>query len=544
MKKTILLSLLFVYQLISVSAQTLLSDLRPGMDGSEPVFDNAQQRGNELFFIANPDGITPKLYKTDGTTGNTILLEGGDDMYIFMILGLLGDDLLYIAGDFLHGGQFALYKTNGNPGEGEFVIDYNQNNDLFIAYPMHIVKDNVLYFLGAEANTGFELWRTDGTATGTYLVKDINPGVESSILYITNEAVAQYFTELNGYIYFGAAEPVNGAELWRTDGTEAGTTMVANIETSTPQIAQMGSNPAFFCTYNNAVYFSAYRTVDGRELWKTDGTTAGTVLVKDISSGDGNPSKMTEYNGSLYFSAYHPNQGTTLYKSNGTTAGTNVVKAPDNGGPQDATSFVKFKGKLYFSDYNKLWYTDGTAAGTNFLPNQNLFSSVVNLLATTNYIYFIASNGGNNGAYRTTEVANQITSLTSANFEMNTVYPMFMVNNCLLLRGQDGTAGEEIYTVCNQNTQPLGLDELSADKLTVFPNPCVDNVTIRCEFDVTDIKALYLSSLSGNTIQVSFSSMNQNHVSIKGLSEFSAGIYFLSIEMNNGQKQQVKLVIE
>ncbi len=536
MKKIFLLSLLFVYQLISVSAQTLLSDLRPGMDGSEPSFEHAKQKGNELFFTANPDGLGAKLYKTNGTT--ITLLE--NDPWIDL-LGFLGEDVIYFSSSFVNE-TLGIYKTNGTPGAGELILEFDTGG-FAVPYGMNIVKDGVMYFYGADQNTGYELWRTDGTTSGTYMVKDINPGVESSFLYITNEAANQYFTELNGYIYFGAAEPINGAELWCTDGTEAGTTMVTNIEPSTPQIAQQGSNPAFFCTYNNAVYFSAYRTADGRELWKTDGTTAGTVLVKDISSGSGNPSTMTEHNGFMYFSAHHPNQGPTLYKSDGTAAGTNVVKAPDNGGPENATSFVKFKGKLYFSDYNKLWYTDGTAAGTNFLPNQNLFSSVDNLLATSNYIYFIANNGGNNGVYRTTETPNQMVSLTNANFEMD-IYPIFLVNNCLLVRGQDGTAGEEIYTVCNQNTQPLGLDELSADKLTVFPNPCVDQVTIRCEFDVIDIKGLYLSSLSGNTMQVSFSSMNQNHVSINGLSEFSAGIYFLSIEMNNGQKQQIKLVIE
>lgn len=539
---------IFLYLLLSQLSvgfsQSLLADLRPGMDGSEPDFDNAKQKGNELFFTANPDGQGTRLYKTNGTA--ITLLEGEDDSWrSFALLGFLGDDLIYFSSSWINGIPLGIYKTNGTFGAGELIFTFNVS-DIAIPYWMNIVKDGVMYFYGMDDNSGYELWRTDGTAAGTYMVKDINPGAESSFLYINNEAARQYFAELNGYIYFGAAEPVNGAELWRTDGTEAGTTLVANIEPSQPQIANMGSNPAFFCTYNNAIYFSAYRIVDGRELWKTDGTSTGTVQVKDIAPGDGSPANMIEHNGSLYFTAYHPNQGYTVYRSNGTSAGTSALKTPDNGGPESPSSYVKFKGKLYFSadSGQRLWYTDGTASGTNFLPNGNLFNSGANnLLATTNYIYFTANNGGNSGVYRTTEIPNQISLLTNSSFNATT-YPMFLVNNCLLVRGEDGTAGEEIYTVCSQNTQPVGLDEMTVNKLAVYPNPCIDKVTITCEFDVINIQRVTLNSLSGQTMELSFNSMNYNAISVDGLSEFSTGIYLLSIEMNNGQKQHVKLIIE
>jgi len=553
MKKILLLSLLTINQFFSGYSQTLLSDIRPGLDGSEPGFDNAVQKGGDIYFVAQSDATSSGLYKTDGTTGNTILLEGGSNAYISMILGVLGDEILYIAGNAFSGEQPALYKTTGDPGAGEFVIDYNQNNDFLIAYPMHIVMDNVLYFYGAEGNTGYELWRTDGTAAGTYLVKDINPGIESSILFTAEKN--QFFTELNGYIYFGAAEPVNGAELWRTDGTEAGTTMVANIDPSTPQIAQMGSNPAYFCTYNNAVYFSAYRPVDGRELWKTDGTSAGTVLVKDLAAGDGSPTNLMEHNGSLYFSAYYPDQNYTLYKSNGTAAGTNAIRQPDNGGPITAPgdAFVSFKGKLFFSADNgqgsNIWYTDGTAAGTNFLPDtpDAIYSYPMNLLATTNYLYFtavVSETGFNAGVFRTTENPNQMTLLTAQTFNANNNQPLWLVNECLLVRGDDGTAGEEIYTVCNQNTQPLGLDETVRTQLSAFPNPCSDKVTITCGSGAEQITGVSLYSTSGNSVRLPFTQLNQQQIVVNGLSTFSSGIYFLTVEVNNTPGLPVKLIVE
>lgn len=558
MKKIVILGLLLLSNLAFVHSQNLLTDLRPGLDGAEPDFGNAFKKNNDLYFAASPDGITRKLYKTDGTSGNTVLLEEGNNMYVNLILGFLGNDLLYIAGDFFNGGSLGLYKTNGTPGAGELVANYHQGNDLFVAYPMTITMDNVLYFLGNDGITGFELWRTDGTTAGTYLVKDINPGGESCLLMTTEK---QYFAELNGFIYFGAAEPVNGAELWKSDGTEAGTTLVANIDTSEAIVPNLGSNPAFFCKYNNAVYFSAQRPVDGRELWKTDGTEAGTVLVKDLAAGSGSPSNMIEYNGLLYFSAFYPGENYTLYKSNGTNAGTVAVEPPGSGGPVISLDdpFVIFKGKLFFAandglngqGFSSLWYSDGTAAGTSSMPAApaEYTSQPFNLLATTNYLYYTAdidaSGNTNHGVYRTTELNNQNVLLTSATFDANVFQPIHLVNGCLLVRGDNnGATGEEIYTVCNQNTQTVALEESVLADLTVFPNPCADQFTIEASSDLNDIDELSLQNLSGRSIRLKYSLSNQHILVVTGLSDLSSGVYFLSIRTKTGESKQVKLMIE
>ncbi|WP_294679575.1 ELWxxDGT repeat protein [uncultured Fluviicola sp.] len=558
MKKLSFLMLILLGNFINLNAQNLLTDLRPGLDGSEPGFDNAFQRNNELYFIANPDGITNRLYKTDGTSGNTVVLEGGSSMYISLILGFLGDDLLYIAGDFLNGGSFGLYKTNGTPGAGELVADYHQGNDWFVAYPMTITMNNVLYFLGNDGVTGFELWRTDGTTAGTYLVKDINPGAESCLLITSPD---QYFAELNGFIYFGAAEPVNGAELWKSDGTEAGTTLVANIDTSEAIVPNLGSNPAFFCKYNNAVYFSALRPVDGRELWKTDGTEAGTVLVKDLAAGSGSPSNMIEYNGLLYFSAFYPDQNYTLYKSNGTNAGTVAVKPPSSGGPILSLDdpFVIFKNKLFFAandgingqGFSSIWYSDGTAAGTS--PQADIpaayNSHPLNLLATTNYLYYTAYddvNGNMNyGVYRTTDLANQNVLLTASTFDANEFQPLHLVNGCLLVRGDNnGATGEEIYTVCNQATQPVGLEEYKQEVFTVYPNPAIDRITVESVSNLDQVSGVTLQSLSGQPVTLSYAFSAQGKMIIEGLSNYHSGLYILTITTKSGSSQQVKLVIE
>src|SRR5690606_13893239 len=98
-----------------------------------------------------------------------------------------------------------------------------------------------------------------------------------------------------------------GYELWRTDGTTAGTIMLKDINPS-----PAGSMPMEFYVYNEKLYFRADNGTDGYELWVTDGSEAGTIMLKDIHpTGHSNPSLFTEYNGKLFFSAQ---DGTTGYE--------------------------------------------------------------------------------------------------------------------------------------------------------------------------------------------------------------------------------------
>jgi ELWxxDGT repeat protein len=80
---------------------------------------------------------------------------------------------------------------------------------------------SVAYFMGSDGTYGWELWKTDGTAAGTMMVKDINPGAGDGFL--------SPFTVLNSALYFSATDGVTGYELWKTDGTAAGTVMVKDI---------------------------------------------------------------------------------------------------------------------------------------------------------------------------------------------------------------------------------------------------------------------------------------------------------------------------
>src|SRR5688572_7957493 len=104
------------------------------------------------------------------------------------------------------------------------------------------------------------------------LIKDINPGsATSSISYLTN---------VNNTLFFAANNGTNGMELWKSNGTDAGTVIVKDI------MSGIGSSSIGYLTnVNGILFFVANNGSNGTELWKSDGTDAGTVMVKDIRSG-------------------------------------------------------------------------------------------------------------------------------------------------------------------------------------------------------------------------------------------------------------------
>ena len=98
------------------------------------------------------------------------------------------------------------------------------------------------------------LWRTDGTAGGTFEVADINPGSGGSNAFVIGVS--------NGIVYLSAYEPVGGQALWKTDGTAPGTVRLGG-----------GQSPDYLTDLNGTAYFFSYDPVNAsRALWKSDGT--------------------------------------------------------------------------------------------------------------------------------------------------------------------------------------------------------------------------------------------------------------------------------
>src|SRR5690606_27425465 len=161
--------------------------------------------------------------------------------------------------------------------------------------------DGFLYFTANDGAAGQELWRTDGTEAGTHRVSDIAPGAGSSNIYGATPA------SFGGANYFSANDGTRGEELWRSDGTEAGTILLKEFNPG-----GAGSKPGGFIEAAGQFYFRV-----SQQIWTTDGTEAGTTLVIDLA--EAGPSdirmgyEMVAIGDRLFFPAFTDRWGDELW---------------------------------------------------------------------------------------------------------------------------------------------------------------------------------------------------------------------------------------
>lgn len=250
----------------------------------------------------------------------------------------------------------------------------------------------IAYYSGADAFSGTELWRSDGTPGGTQRVKDINPG--------SPDALPTYLTDVGGTLYFAATNATGGA-LYRTDGTDAGTVL---LRQGTIAGGAAGDRKQLL-DVNGIVYFIGSDASHGQELWRCDGTPGGTTMVKDIYPGAGGGlagSSLVAIGNTVFFSAGDDTHGYELWKSDGTELGTVMVKDinPDITGSYpkqlaniDGTLF--FRAQSSYAAGDQPWTSDGTAAGTQqwaAIRPANASGASTFTLAGGN-LYFAANDG-------------------------------------------------------------------------------------------------------------------------------------------------------
>lgn len=302
-----------------------------------------------LYFFANQEG-NDFLWSTDGTESGTHRVSDipFPDTYRLSWSNVSGI-LYFVADDGTNGWQ--IWRSDGTQA-GTWIV--SQNIWSANSSPSDLTNVAGKLYFSASGESGRELWKTDGTVQGTTLVRDILPGPFGS-----NPG---NLINVNGTLYFSASTPETGVELWKSDGTESGTMLVKDILTGTA-----GSNPVPAGQMNGLLFFRH----DWGPLWRSDGTPDGTyslnVSVDFLNPGDG-----VFLNGRIYFPARSPlgSSKAQLWQTDGTVAGTQLVREIETGVVGATIRYLtEVNGLLYFSVWDEtagssLWQSDGTGTGT------------------------------------------------------------------------------------------------------------------------------------------------------------------------------------
>ncbi len=350
----------------TVAGTSLVANLNPGGPSSPHAFTAS---GGRLFFVADDGATGAELWSTDGVTTALVLdVNPGP-------LGSSPDWLTDVNGTLFFSAETAtqgreLWSSDGTAAGTVLVKDIAPGQLVFFppfsSNPSWLVNLNgVLYFAADDTVSGFELWKSNGTAAGTVLVKDIYPGA----VFGPNSSVPSELTVVSGVLFFRATDGVTGYELYRSLGTAASTLRVADIQ---PGIAS--GFPERLRAIGTTLYFTANNGVSGIELWKTAPPFTTATQVLDINPGptSSTPTQLAVVGGVLYFAADDGAHGVELWTSNGTAGGTTLVLDANpgtaNGNPKGIVDVLGCGGAVLALDGgsgSELWRTDGTAAGTS-----------------------------------------------------------------------------------------------------------------------------------------------------------------------------------
>ncbi len=470
---------------------------------------------DKIYFVAN-DGISHKLYVSDGTDAGTLFI---------------------------------------GPTAGNGIVYYLN------AY------NNKLIFTYDDGVNGLELWTSDGTAAGTTLLKDIWEGSLS--------ALPRFYTESNGLLFFQASTPTRAEGLWVTDGTTEGTHMVMNIYAN----ALIDK----FVSYNDNIYFQG-NTGGGYGMWKSDGTEAGTVLVQPGYFGTGT-GRYAVCNNKFYFSGVDQENGPEIWESDGTDLGTHIIADinPDAFG-SETIEFFCFQNMVFFSANNgtngqELYVTDGTEAGTQIVSDINPAAAESNpehMLLLNNEVYFFAFNGTTTGLYKTdgtnagTSLISTITGFTDISYAHvfnNKIYFYANAGNpySLQLFESNGTAAgtfafsptvtaieyadlnfigynDELYLPANYASNGVELCKLAntpdfvfekienpLDLFSLYPNPATDFLEIKNN-TTSPINQIEILDMTGN-ILMSNKTLNTSNI-VFDISKLPSGQYQMMIRNN------------
>ncbi len=465
------------------------------------------------YFVAETPEAGKEIWRTDGTSLGTMLFKeivpGSAGVRSVDFVGELNNQMILEIKTPIEGTE--LWSSDGTSSGTQIITDLFPgigNGYVEDLYLSSTTTPQILYFYGCNGTVGCEIFKTDGSSPGTALVADLNAGAGSSgpkfqgmingkvvltaigdngnELYFINNGVVttkdlysgavagpELIAEMNGFLYFAASGNGVGRELYRTDGTSSGTTLVKDVVAGalSSQIDQHTRKHA--AVTGTKIFFNAYNQASGIEPWVSDGTAAGTHVLREFASGvSGSGGYATVYshivfNDRFYFQVKDSvtGVGTELFVSDGTTAGTELFRDFEPGSGSSITyALTDFKNELYMfvvapsQPGFTLWKTDGTQAGTVLVKrfaDIKLSSSnfeLIKVVATgTNVFYFsVATDTGyqvwkSDGTTEGTTLP-VITGNTTSTLRGVANFYLFE-DDTLVFTGVSGQSGEELYVI-------------------------------------------------------------------------------------------------
>ena len=287
-----------------------------------------------MFFAA--DGRRLGLWRSDGTAAGTLVVKEVVNPSGAVVANRT---LFFTAGGFIDPAGQELWKSDGTREGTGLVKDIWPGSGASSPYPLVAVGGTLFFSASAPGSEG--LWKSNGTEAGTVLVKAISPG--------------GWGTDVNGTLFFDASDGVSGDELWKSDGTAAGTVLVKDIypgpaSSVAQRLVNVDGTVYFMAASHGEPYIAA-----ASDLWKSDGTSEGTVAVKHIGLG-----WLRNVNGTLFFEGDDGVHGRELWTSDGTSAGTTMVR-DINPGPEAASREFRVSGRRSTARSSSVPMTASTA---------------------------------------------------------------------------------------------------------------------------------------------------------------------------------------
>ena len=396
-----------------------IADLPGGVAFDRTYSTRITDFNGDAYFWVGDSSYDLRLWKSNGTAAGTgpLLPE---------LEGAWGDDaplIEVVDGQLIFEAKASLDAANGfwrSDGTAAGTVRYADSlrQDTYLNFRIALngkllmsLDDDQDPYDGSPGRTGLELWTTDGTAAGTHLLKDIYPRT-----YDSSPGDLRRSRRHRCLFSGRRRQYANVRTLWRTDGTANGTWKIEGDWTQQDSASTAFGDAAFV---GDTLFFPAPEGTTAA-LWKSTGLLHEAVLVKDIFPGPGGSRihNLTNVGGVLYFTG-GGFSARDLWKSDGTEAGTVLVKA--NLG--NASNLIDVGGRLFFTAEDtatgiELWTSDGTGAGTfrvKDIYGGTLSSSPVNLTALGNRVFFSAadastsrelwtSDGTEAGTYRVKDI--------------------------------------------------------------------------------------------------------------------------------------------